>query len=68
MSILDTASSPDCQVRFIFADRVVAVGVDDDVTLGGIAAAWQSLTIDADHLPFGIAVTFPMHDRQATCP
>lgn len=68
MPILDTTSSPDCQIRFIFADRVVAVGVEDDITWGSIAAAWHYLTVDADHQPLGVAVTFPADSRQASHP
>ncbi len=66
MPILDTTTtSPDRQVRFIFADRVVAVGLGNDVTLGSIAAAWHYLTVDSIHQPLGIAVTFPMNSNEA---
>lgn len=64
MAILDTTGSADRQVRFIFADRVVAVELSHDTTLEGIAAAWHYLSLDAEHPPLGIAVTFPI-SRQA---
>ena len=59
MAILDTPSATDRQVRFIFADRVVALELGHDTTLEGIAAAWHYLSVVADHPPLGIAVTFP---------
>jgi hypothetical protein len=59
MAILDKSHTADRQVRFIFADKVVAVELGDDTTLEGIAAAWHYLTLDASEAPLGIAVTFP---------